>query len=110
MPRPRQTRPDLTKRAIDAAQARPRRYLIFDGAVHGFALKVEPSGGKAFLVQKSVAGRAVRVPIATYPDLTLDQARREAEAIVAKLARGGDPTAEKRDAIEARRRASRDLF
>ena len=57
-------------------------------------------------MQKSVAGRAVRVTIATYPDLTLDQARRDAQAIVAKLARGGDPTTEKRDAIVARRRAA----
>src|SRR5687768_14705424 len=92
MPRPRQPRPALTKRLIDAAEPCPRRYLVFDGAVHGFALKVEPSGRKVFLVQKSVAGRAVRVTIATYPDLTLDQARREAQAIVAKLVRGGDPT------------------
>ncbi|HEX6010667.1 MAG TPA: Arm DNA-binding domain-containing protein, partial [Geminicoccaceae bacterium] len=110
MPRPRQAHPALTKRGVDAAQARPRRYLIFDGDVHGFALKVEPTGRKVFLVQKAVAGRTVRVTIATYPDLTLDQARREAQAVVAKLARGGDPTAERREAVEARRRAGRDAF
>jgi integrase len=110
MPRPRQTRPALTKRVIDAAQARPQRYLIFDGDVHGFALKVEPTGRKVFLVQKAVGGRTVRVTIATYPDLTLDQARREAQTIVAKLARGGDPTAERREAMAARQRASRDSF
>ena len=110
MAAPRQLRPPLTKRLIDAAEVRPTRYLIFDGLVHGFAVKVEPTGRKVFMVQKSVAGRAVRVTIATYPDLTLDQARREAQATVAKLVRGVDPTAEKRDAIEAQRRSARDAL
>jgi Arm DNA-binding domain len=88
----------------DAAQPRDRRYLILDGLVHGFALKVEPSGTKVWIVQKSQAGRSVRVTIGRYPDLTVDQARREAQDIVLKLLRGGDPTAERRAALEARRK------
>ena len=39
-----------------------------------------------------------------YPDLTVDQARRASQPVVADLVRGGDPNAEKRAAIEARRR------
>ena len=108
MPRPRATRPPITKRVVDAATPRDRRYLIFDGLVHGFALKVETSGSKVWVVQKSQAGRSVRVTLGAYPDLTVDQARRDAQAEVAKLARGQDPNAEKRAAIEVRRRAERD--
>jgi integrase len=110
MPRPRQARPALTKRTVDAAEPREQRYLLFDGAVHGFALKVEPSGTKSFVVQKSQLGRSVRVTIGTYPDLTVEQARREAQRIVVELVRGGDPTAEKRAAIVARRQADRDAI
>jgi hypothetical protein len=93
---------------VDAAAPGRSRYLLWDGMVHGFALKVETSGTKVWVVQKSQAGRAVRVTIGTYPDLTVEQARREAQAIVAKLVRGDDPTAEKRAAILARRRTARD--
>ena len=57
------------------------------------------------VVQKSQAGRSVRVTLGTYPDLTVDQARRASQAVVADLVRGGNPNAEKRAAIEARRSA-----
>jgi hypothetical protein len=46
MPRPRAPRPAITKRLVDDARPRGGRYLIFDGLVHGLALKVEPSGAK----------------------------------------------------------------
>jgi integrase len=108
MAAPRLPVPSITKRIADAAQPRDRRYLILDGLVHGFALKVEPSGTKVFIVQKSQAGRSVRVTIGRYPDLTVDQARREAQDIVLKLLRGGDPTAERRAALEARRHRQRE--
>lgn len=108
MAAPRQPRPPITKRTVDAATPGERRYLVLDGLVHGFALKVETSGAKVWCVQKSQAGRSVRVTIGRYPDLTVEQARREAQAIVAKLVRGGDPTAEKRALIEARRKQERE--
>ena len=41
MPRPRAPRPPLTKRLVDDAKPHAKRYLIFDGLVHRFALKVE---------------------------------------------------------------------
>ncbi len=110
MPRPRVPRPAIAKRLVDDAKPRDGRYLIFDGLVHGFALKVEPSGAKTWVVQKSQAGRSIRVTLGAYPDLTVDQARRAAQAAVVKLVRGGNPTAEKRIAIEARRLAERDAL
>jgi hypothetical protein len=53
MPRQRENRPPLTKWIVDAALPRERRHLVFDGLVHGLALKVEPSGAKVWMVQKS---------------------------------------------------------
>jgi integrase len=110
MPRPRTPRRQITKRMVDDARPRGTRYLIFDGLVHGFALKIEPSGTKVWVVQKSQAGRSVRVTLGAYPDLTVDQARRDAQAKVASLVRGGDPTAEKRATIETRRRSAREAI
>ena len=51
MPRPRAPGSPLTKRLVDDAKPRAKRYLIFDGLVHGFALKVEASGAKVWVVQ-----------------------------------------------------------
>src|SRR4051794_32787820 len=110
MARPRASRPPLTKRLVDDAKPRAKRYLMFDGLVHGFALKVEVSGAKVWVVQKSQAGRSVRVTLGAYPDLTVDQARRASQAIVADLVRGGDPNAGKRAAIDARRRAEHEAL
>jgi len=95
---------------VDDAKPRAKRYLMFDGLVHGFALKVEVSGAKVWVVQKSQAGRSVRVTLGTYPDLTVDQARRASQTIVADLVRGGDPNAGKRAAIDARRRAEHEAL
>lgn len=110
MRRPRTPRPPITKRVVDEARPHTKRHLIFDGLVHGFALKVEPSDAKVWVVQKSRSGRSIRVTIGAYPDLTMDQVRREAQEIVSKLVRGGDPTAEKREAIEARRQQQREAL
>ena len=110
MPRPRAHRPPITKRIVDDARPTARRYLIFDGLVHGFALKIEPSGAKIWVVQKAQMGRSIRVTLGAYPDLTVDQARRAAQAKVAQIALGADPNAEKRDAIEARRQAEREAI
>jgi hypothetical protein len=41
----------LTKRVIDAAKPGPRWLTIFDDALRGFALRVEPSGIKSFIVR-----------------------------------------------------------
>src|SRR4051795_9685355 len=110
MPRPRASRPPLTKRLVDCAMPRDKRYLMFDGLVHGFALKVEVSGAKVWVVQKSQAGRSIRVTLGAYPDLTVDQARRASQSIVTDLVRGSDPNAEKRAAIEARHRAEHEAL
>jgi hypothetical protein len=50
-------------------------------------------------MQKSQAGRSIRVTLGAYPDFTVDLARRAAQVAVTDLVRGGDPNAEKRAAI-----------
>jgi hypothetical protein len=46
----------LTKRVIDAAKPGARRLTIFDDALRGFALRVEPSGIKSFIVRYRANG------------------------------------------------------
>lgn len=105
MPRKRETRPPLTKRVVETAEPRAKRYLLHDGLVHGLALRVEPTGSKSWLVQKSHHGKTVGVHIAPWPDLTVEQARRKAQCIVADLATGKDPAAQRREERAARETA-----
>ena len=41
----------LTKRAVDNAELRSKRYILWDMELKGFGLRVEPSGIKSFLVR-----------------------------------------------------------
>ena len=65
----------ITRANADGAAPGPKRYLVFDGSVHGFAFKVEPSGAKAWIVQKS-SGVVAPFALGAYPDLTVEQATR----------------------------------
>ena len=47
----------LTKRIIDLAGPRGRRYEIWDAELKGFGLRVEPSGLKSFILRYRPGGR-----------------------------------------------------
>jgi integrase len=93
----------LTKRAVDAAKPLTmaggvvRQRLYLDTDLPGFGLCVGATT-KSFFAQRSVRGRSVRCTIGRYPVFTVDQARREAQQALAKMARGLDPVDEARKA------------
>lgn len=86
---------------VPAAPTGKRVYLL-DAKVPGLLLCVTDTGNKSFQVRKRMPnGGGKRVTLGRYPGLTIDQARRMAQATLAKLAEGIDPAAEKR-AVHAR--------
>lgn len=92
----------LTKRAVDSAGPLiapdgVRQRLYFDTELRGFGLCVG-AGAKTYFAQRSVNGRSRRVTIGRHGVFTVDQARKEAQQLLAKMARGVDPIAEKRKA------------
>ena len=89
----------LTKRAVDTAAPQPngKQRLYFDTDLHGFGLCVG-AGAKTYFAQGTVRGRFRRVTIGRHGVFTVDQARREAQQVLAKIARGEDPAEEKRKA------------
>jgi integrase len=89
----------LTKKRIDAARyegdgkswdVRP------DGTIRGLSLRVYPSGAKSFILRYRHGGRVRTVTLGRYGVLTLDQARRKANRMLAELTEGLDPAEEKR--------------
>ena len=55
--------PKLTKRIVEAAEPREQDYIIFDGDLPGFAVRILPSGRRSYMVQLRIprqGGQAFR--------------------------------------------------
>lgn len=88
----------LTKRVIDAAEAKQSRYTIFDSAIPGFGVRIYPSGEKSWIFEyrPGEGGRRVakkRATIGRVRDFTPERARKIADATSVKT--GQDPQGEK---------------
>ncbi|MDH0707046.1 integrase family protein [Pseudomonas sp. GD03862] len=76
-------------------------YHDFGGSqsVSGLEVRVTSTGVKTFSVFKRVAGgKPERVTIGKFPEVSIDQARKKAKAIIADLAAGVSPSETKREA------------
>jgi len=66
-----------------------------------FSLCVTPAGKKTFYFVKWVQGRGkVRIPLGRLGDITVEQAKKQAEALLGDKAKGIDIVAERREARE----------
>lgn len=87
----------LTKRQIDAASytgTNNARCVLWDTEVPGFGCRMFPSGKKSFVLSYRAAGRSRLLTIGTYGVMTVDKARTEARAELAKVeTEGADPVA-----------------
>ncbi|UHD45823.1 site-specific integrase [Aureimonas altamirensis] len=89
----------LTKKVVDAAEKQPKRYHVWDKELSGFALRVEPSGVKTFVIKYRAGGggRSAKqhwLIIGRFGPLTADQARKIAKAKLGSVAAGADPASE----------------
>src|SRR5690242_3788363 len=88
----------ITKRAVDAAKARSVDSYLCDRTLHGFGLKVTPTGSKVYLLQYQLGGRkgrTRRVTIGRHGEITPTFARGEAKRLLGQVAIGRDPAAER---------------
>lgn len=95
----------LTKREVDAAEVRDQRYHLWDTKLAGFALRVEKSGTKTFVVRYRADGGGRTAPrrfvtIGRFGLLTVDEARKQARMLLGAAAKGDDPALDR----QARRR------
>jgi integrase len=89
----------LTKTAVDQA-ALPGTGQVFyrDDLLKGFALRVTSGGAKSFIVEKRINGKVKRKTLGRYGELTVEQARKEAQKFLGEVATGRDPITEKKEA------------
>ena len=88
------------KDALAQLQASSKRYFVSDQKVRGLRLAIYPSGVKTFILYRKVKGTPERIKIGRYPDITIEQARTEAQRLTSLITLGQNPH---RDRISERR-------
>jgi integrase len=87
----------ITKRFVDRLTAGPGDVVHWDDGLAGFGVRVKPSGAMTYVVQyRNALGQSKRLTVAKVGVLTPEEARREAVAALASVAKGKDPVADKR--------------
>lgn len=86
----------LTKRNLEGLPRPDKRTAYYDDELKGFGLLAMPSGKRSWIIEYRPAGggRSVHVKrfrLGPETDLTPDQARKAAKALLAKVRLGGDP-------------------
>ena len=86
----------VTKRLVESIKPGPQDTFVWDSELRGFGVRVKPSGMRSYLIQyRNRQGRSRRLTIGAHGPLTAQQARGEAQQLLAEVARGGDPVAER---------------
>lgn len=88
---------NFTKVALGTLPLPPtgKRYSFKDTRVTGLIIRVTANGKKTFQLYQKHQGRPVRVTLGTFPDMTIENARREATKAKGALAGGDNPNVEK---------------
>ena len=82
----------LTVKAIAAAKPQSKEYTLWDNLLAHFGVRVQPSGVKSYILQTRVNGRMRKITLGRFSELSLDAARREGAAVLARLWGGEDVT------------------
>jgi len=86
--------PKITKRLIDMLPADGALHILWDSELKGFGLVAQPGGARAFVVQyRTEQRRQRRITLGRYGVLTVDEARKSAIDVLARVSKGEDPLA-----------------
>ncbi len=92
----------LTISNIKAIEPAGKEVFYWDDDLPGFGLRVQPSGVRSYLIQyRNKSGRSRRLRLARHGVMTPHEARREAHRLLAAVAGGEDPAADRRRARQA---------
>ena len=96
-------RAHLTKRTVEALEPAEKFWIAWDDRLTGFGVRVQPSGIKSFIVnyRPGDGGRKApnkRVVIGRHGRMAPDQARRKAQDMLGRVARGEEPAGERAQA------------
>ncbi len=88
-------RQKVTKARLDALPTPAAGQLFLrDSEVRGFAVRVSAAGAKTFVLERRIHGKNRRLTVGRYPDISVEQARLEAQKLIGKIAIGINPRLE----------------
>ena len=74
----------LTDAGIARLRPREREYTVWDTRTPGLGVRVRPSGGTSFVLLRKTNGRSTRLPLGSVTSRSVDGARRQCHALMAK--------------------------
>jgi len=81
----------LTKKLIDGLDKRDKDYFEWDDELPGFGVRVWPTGRKTYVAQYRSGKQTRRFKVGVHGPLTVEEARKQAKAVLGDVARGEDP-------------------
>ena len=89
---------NFIKKSLDALPLpdEGKRLYVYDTKVRGLELMVTPQGTKSFKVYRKFNNKPIRVTLGKYPEMTIENARRDAQRIINELNTGKNPNNEKK--------------
>jgi integrase len=88
-------REKITKRKVDALKPNPAKdEFLWDTEAKGFGVRVKPTGARSFVLSYYAPGlhqKRRRSTIGAYGPLTVEEARKQALELLARIAAGEDP-------------------
>lgn len=89
---------NFTKKSIDGLSFPPKdkRYYFYDTKVQGLELMVTHQGTKSFKVYRKLGATPIRVSLGKYPQMTVEEARKKAQQVIAEMIGGKNPNQEKK--------------
>jgi len=92
----------LTKRTVEAVSLSNKDIILRDSEIKGFLCKVTPKGRRVYMLNyRTKDGQERRPSIGVHGEITCDQARGIAQDWKALIAKGGDPSADKRSSRQS---------
>ena len=90
---PRRAELTLSKRTVDGLAVEGKDAVFWDRELAGFGVRVYPSGRKIYVVQSRGPGGSKRITLGRHGELTVEQARKQAVAVIDRIKRGENPVA-----------------
>ena len=88
----------LTKKAVDSLELPDdvRKPIFYrDEQLKGFGVKATSAGRKTFIIEKRVERKVKRITLGVFGELTVEQARKEAQKVLGEIAQGINPSLKK---------------
>ncbi len=91
------TKFNFAKKAIQTLPIPKTGIAVYhDSNKRALKLRVQSSGTKTFFINRRINGKADRITIGHFPEVSVEQARRQADILNVKIADGINPNEEKR--------------